>query len=90
MVQPIDIAVEAHKICEEFLIPEGISPAHSIEIHASSTAYYARKVNAANLDVTAEEVVAAIIMAVNWDGFSKWPGHPPAEKVVEILGMGLF
>lgn len=85
MLEPLDIAIEVHKLCESVLIPKGISPDHTITIHGDTTAYYARSINQAGLDVTGKQVVDAIIKAAKWDMDSPWPGHPAASKVISIL-----
>lgn len=85
MVEPIEIAEFAHKLCTDKLIPLGMSPQHDITGHSQTTAYYAKIINAANLDVTGEQVGLAIIEAANWDTESRWPGHPHSDKVLAIL-----
>lgn len=87
MLNPIDIAIEVHKICEEELIPRGISLPHNIEAHSKTSPIYAQGINdAGGLDhITGQQATEAIIEAAGWDKRSPWPGHPSVEKVIERL-----
>ena len=85
MVEPIDIAEAAHRICVKELIPNKISPPHDETLHTDTSKWYADAINEAGLDVTGEEIVKAIITLNKWDKKSKWAGHPGPARVVERL-----
>lgn len=85
MFHPIQLAIEVHKLCEEELIPKGISPKHDIMMHSYTTTYYTNALNDAGFDVTPQQAAAAILEAAEWDRDSPWPGHPSPDKVIEIL-----
>jgi len=87
MVQPIDIAVSVHELCESVVIPAGFSPVHDVRTHEATTSIYARDINATGVldHITGEQVVQAIIEAADWDLSGPWPGHPSTESVIEIL-----
>ena len=85
MLEPIDIAIEIHKLCEEKLIPSGFSPNHTVEGHAETTSFYAKYLNGAGVQATGKEVVEAIFRASGWDGESPWPGHPHPDLVIAEL-----
>lgn len=90
MIAPIDIAIEVHKLCEEVLIPNKISPPHDISMHSETTSYYANAINGAGLQVTGKQVTEAIIRARGWDMKGPWPGHPHVDLVIEQLKLDLL
>lgn len=90
MIEPLDIAIEVHKICEETLIPNKVSPEHDITRHSDTTTFYANAINDAGLQVTGKQVTEAIIRAAGWDMKSPWPGHPMPEKVIEEIKLELL
>jgi hypothetical protein len=86
MVLAADISYAVHEICEKTLIPNKISPPHTVTMHQATAGYYADYINGAGLGhVTGEEVARAVIAAADWDASSPWPGHPAPELVVEKL-----
>lgn len=89
MLEPFYLALEIHKICEEELIPKGISPEHDITMHSATTAFYSEAINGAGLHVTGKQAAEAIIGAAGWDKDSPWPGHPPIDLVIKRLQLEL-
>lgn len=85
MIDPLDIAEAAHKVCVEQLMPKGISPQHDISLHTDTSRWYAEAINLAGLNVTGKEVVDAILKVTDWDMNSKWPGHPGPQKVIDYF-----
>lgn len=85
MVEPLEIAEAAHRICEINLIPKGVSPPHDMLKHIFASGIYARHINEAGLKVSGDDVIMAILQVTKWDGLSKWPGHPDYQKVIEYL-----
>ena len=87
MVAPADIAAASHKIlCEDNLIPRGLSEPHDFLGHINTSGIYALAVNGAELPVTGEEVANAILITSEWDGDKPetWR-HPSPDVVVEYL-----
>lgn len=85
MLNPLDIAVEVHKICLEFPESPGVSPTHDIDLHSLTTRIYAQAINDAGLSVTGKQATEAIIEAAGWSVGNPWPGHPSTDSVVDLL-----
>jgi len=85
MVSPTDIAVAAHRLCEEDLMPNGVSPPHEEGRHNLSGELYAAAINEAGVDCTGEQVIEAILGVTEWDKRSPWPSHPHPDKVIEWM-----
>lgn len=85
MLVPGEIAKAAHRLCVKTLIPRGVSYDHEVGEHMASDEIYSKAINDAGLNVTGQQVIDAILELVPWDQKSRWPGHPPPERVVEHL-----
>ena len=86
MVKPIEIALAAHEICVNELIPKKISPQHDESKHLDTSAYYAYYFNDRGMgNLTGKEIVDAIIEAAKWDKDSTWFGHPEPSLVVKYF-----
>jgi hypothetical protein len=86
MVEAVEISEKAHQLCLENL--DG-KVGHDVTAHAQISQMYANAVNEEGLDATAEDVVAAIMIASSWfDVKDTWPGHPTPESVNTVLKSG--
>lgn len=85
MVDHREVLTAVHKRCIDKLIPEGISPSHPEDTHFFTSLIYVNAVNDRGLDLTAEQVVEAIIGAAGWDEQGAWPGHPSVDKFLRYV-----
>jgi hypothetical protein len=84
-VEPGEIRDAAHHLCEERLIPDGISPPHPASAHDASDEIYRKAINDAGLEVSGRQLVNALIAMRNWDMKSPWQPHPMPDEVVAWL-----